>query len=65
MKIEIPKIPLNDAMRELLIAGLAGLCLAGLAASCVIFFHRQIEKIPLFGRLMRWGDRSPTAWSSG
>lgn len=57
MKIEIPKIPLNDAMRELLIAGLAGLCLAGLAASCVIFFHRQIEKIPLFGRLMRWGDQ--------
>ncbi|MBS1369449.1 MAG: flippase-like domain-containing protein [Lentisphaeria bacterium] len=57
MKIELPQIALNDAMRELCIFALAALCLAGLGASCVIFFHRWIEKLPLLGRLMHWGDR--------
>jgi len=57
MKLELPQIALTDAMRELGIAGLAALCLAGLGASCVIFFHRWIEKIPPFGGLMHWGDR--------
>ena len=57
MRIEIPGLNLTDGMRELLIIGLAGLCLAGLGASCVIFFHRLLEKLPLFGRLMHWGDR--------
>lgn len=57
MKVELPQFALTDAMRELGILGLAALCLAGLAASCVIFFHRWIEKIPPFGGLMRRGDR--------
>ena len=35
---------------------LALLAVAGLGASCVIFFHRSIEKIPFFGRLMRRAD---------
>ena len=52
MKIELPQIALNDTMRELGILALAGLCLAGLGASCVIFFHRWIEKLPLLGALM-------------
>ena len=56
LKISIPEIPLDDRMRWVLIAGLAGLCIAGLGASCVIFFHRWIEKLPLLGRLMHWGD---------
>lgn len=57
MKIELPQIALNDTMRELGILALAGLCLAGLGASCVIFFHRWIEKLPLLGALMHWGDK--------
>ena len=48
MRIDVPGLNLTDGMRELLILGLAALCLAGLGASCVIFFHR---------RLMHWGDR--------
>lgn len=53
MKIELPQIALNDTMRELGILALAALCLAGLGASCMIFFHRWIEKLPLLGTLMR------------
>ncbi len=33
------------------------LCLAGLGASCVIFFHRFIERLPLLGTMMHFGDR--------
>ncbi|WP_294507515.1 lysylphosphatidylglycerol synthase transmembrane domain-containing protein [uncultured Victivallis sp.] len=57
MKVELPQLPLTDGMRRVGIFALAGLCLAGLGASCVIFFHRRIEKLPLFGDLMHWGDR--------
>jgi len=41
----------------ILVLLVALLCLAGLGASCVIFFHRFIERLPLFGGLMRFGDR--------
>ena len=34
-----------------------GAGVAGIAASCVIFFHRVLEKIPGIGAMMRWGDR--------
>ena len=57
MRIEVPGLDLNDGMRQLLILGLGGLCVAGLGASCVIFFHRLLERLPLFGGLMHWGDR--------
>ena len=57
MKVELPQLPLTDTMRITGIIVLAGLCIAGLAASCVIFFHRRVEKLPLFGDLMHWGDR--------
>ena len=58
MKVELPQLALSDATRELGILALAGLCVAGLGASCVIFFHRWIEKVPPFGALMHWGDRA-------
>ncbi len=57
LRISIPQLELPPEMRWLLILGLGALCSAGLAASCVIFFHRLIEKLPLFGALMQWGDR--------
>lgn len=57
MKIEVPDIAVDDGMRILFIICLAGLCIAGLGASSVIFFHRFIEKLPVFGPLMKWGDR--------
>ncbi len=56
MRVEIPQVPLNDGMRQLAVAGLAALCLAGIGASCVIFFHRLIEKLPFCGKLMKWAD---------
>lgn len=57
MRIDVPGLNLTDGMREILILGLGCLCVAGLGASCVIFFHRLLERLPLFGRLMHWGDR--------
>ena len=57
LNISVPEVPLSPGMHWLFILGLGGLCVAGLAASCVIFFHRLIEKLPLCGSLMHWGDR--------
>lgn len=57
LNISIPGIELTPAVRWLLIVGLAGLCLAGIGASMLIFFHRTLEKIPPVGWLMRLGDR--------
>ena len=56
MNVSIPDIPLDDRARELGILLLALLGVAGLGASCVIFFHRAIEKLPPFGLLMRKAD---------
>lgn len=57
MRIEVPGIPLNNGIREILIIALVMLCLAGLAASCVIFFHRVLRRIAFIDALMNWGDR--------
>ncbi len=57
MKIDLPQLTLTDTMRQLGILTLACLCLAGLGASCVIFFHCWVRKIPPFGALMSWGDK--------
>jgi len=56
MKVSIPELPLDDRARETAVWILALLGVAGLAASCVIFFHRVIEKIPPFGMLLRKAD---------
>lgn len=56
MKIDVPNFAIDDRMRILFIFGLAGLCLAGLVCSSIIFFHRTIEKLPLAGRLINWAD---------
>jgi len=61
MNISIPEIPLDEGAKRMLIRLLAIIGVAGLAASCVIFFHRRIEKIPPFGLLMRKAD----AWTHG
>jgi len=61
MQIDLPalnaKFSTSPELKKMLIAALALLCFAGLVASCVIFFHRLIEKLPLLGSLMHWGDR--------
>ena len=57
LKVSVPEFPLDDRSRRLGILLLALLGVAGLAASCVIFFHRGLEKLPGVGALMRWGDR--------
>ena len=53
MKVDIPGVEHNSVI----IALIALLCLAGLGASCVIFFHRLWEKIPFVRALIQWGDR--------
>ena len=46
MKIHWGQLPVDPRLNMLLIVGVALLCLAGLAASCVIFFHRSVQRIP-------------------
>ncbi|MDD3885258.1 MAG: lysylphosphatidylglycerol synthase transmembrane domain-containing protein [Victivallaceae bacterium] len=61
MNVTHPGLIETDFARHIFIAVLAVVCLTGLAASCVIFMHRILEKIPPFGMLMRLGDR----WTHG
>lgn len=57
MNVELDSIKLDRTLKIWGIAGLYLLCVVGLVASGVVFFHRAIEKVPPFGRLMNWGDR--------
>ena len=57
LQVSIPHLIENDAARIWGIVLLALLCLFGLFASGVIFFHRTLQKLPLFGWAMTWGDR--------
>ncbi len=57
LSVNSDALPLSREVKVWGIAGLYLLCLAGLAASGAIFFHRFIEKMPLLGTLMHWGDR--------
>lgn len=48
-----------EVIRNGKIAGIVAillLCSSGLVACVVMFMHRQLEKLPLVGTLMRWGD---------
>ena len=54
--IELPGFSKASA-NWLLPAGLILLCLAGLAASCMIFFHKLLRRVPLFDLLLKWGDK--------
>ena len=44
--IHFGNLPCDPSFNLLMIAGLVCLCLAGLGASCVIFFHRTLYRIP-------------------
>ncbi|MBR7103490.1 MAG: flippase-like domain-containing protein [Lentisphaeria bacterium] len=57
LAVKLPGTETTPLIRQLVLAGLVLLCLSGLAASCVIFFHRTIRKVPLFDKLMQWGDK--------
>ena len=57
MKIHWGKLPVDPLANMLLIAGVALLCLLGLAASCVIFFHRSVQRIPGVKFLMDKAER--------
>ena len=56
MQVSVPEIQLDAGTKKLGILLLALLAVAGLAASCVIFFHRLLEKLSWFGTLMRKTD---------
>ena len=57
MKVSVPEMDLDAGTKKLGIALLALLAVTGLAASCVIFFHRAVEKLPLTGALMGRADK--------
>jgi len=57
MNVTVPDLPLDAGAKRLGVLLLALLGLAGIGASCAIFFHRGLERIPGVGALMRWGDR--------
>ena len=54
------RIPQINIPQKVKLAGICGLLLtavSGLAASCVIFFHKIIHKAALFDRLLSFADR--------
>lgn len=57
MKIHWGRLPVDARLNILLVAGVALLCLAGLGASCVIFFHRSVQRIPGVKFLMDKAER--------
>ena len=57
MKVSVPEMTLDAGTKKVGIALLALLAVAGLGASCVIFFHRIIEKLPGMGTLMGKADK--------
>ena len=57
MKVEIPDLPLTPAMKALGIAAIYLVCLAGIAASMAIFFHRVLFRLPLIRPAAAWCDR--------
>ena len=56
LKVQIPGVDISAEWRWLPVAAVAGVCLAGLGASCVIFMHKLVEKLPFFGMLMKKTD---------
>lgn len=57
MNCSISQIHLNDDIKKLAIAAVILLSLSGLAASCVIFFHRLVHKVALFDKILKFFDR--------
>ena len=57
LNVRIPGLPESREIQILLIPGVALLCLSGIAASGVIFFHNQLAKVPLFRNLIQLGDK--------
>lgn len=57
MHLRFGQLPCEKWINLLFIAGTGCLCLAGLGASCVIFFHRQIRRIPGMGYLMEKAEK--------
>ncbi len=57
MNCSIPHVPLTDGVKKFGICAIVLTALSGLAASCVIFFHKIIHKAALFDRLLRFADR--------
>ena len=56
MKVNVAGMELSDRTRIIGIWLIVLLAVAGLLASCAIFFHRVIERMPLLGTLMRKTD---------
>ena len=57
MNCSIPQLPLSDGVKALGICGIVAVAVSGLAASCVIFFHKSVHKVALFDRMLSFADR--------
>ena len=57
LNVSIPDADLSLTAKKLLIAGLILLCLAGLAASMVIFFHKKLRQVALIDKLFVFGNK--------
>ena len=57
MNCSIPQINITPGVKKLIILAFVLLSFAGLGASCVIFMHRIIHKVPLFDRILNFADR--------
>ena len=55
MQVEVPGV--HHSLNPALIAAFALLCLAGLGASCIIFFHQAIRKVGFLDKWMQTADR--------
>ena len=52
LNISIPNIALTLGTKQFMLLGLVLLCISGLAASCVIFFHKLFRKIKIFDKII-------------
>ena len=57
MGIHFGQLPSDSSFNLLFIGGLVLLCLAGLGASCVIFFHRTLYRIPGMNFLLEKAEK--------
>ncbi|MDD4818373.1 MAG: lysylphosphatidylglycerol synthase transmembrane domain-containing protein [Victivallaceae bacterium] len=56
MNVSINGVELSFGLKIAGIIGLVGMCLAGIAAMLVLFFHNSLRRITICDRLFVWGD---------
>lgn len=57
LNVSIPDVQLSLFAKKLLVAAVVLLCFSGLAASMVIFFHKQVRRIAWIDKLFVFGNK--------